>query len=151
MTAGSDRIEIAYLIEGVPADREFHFGVEMNFAGLPDGQDDRFYRGSDGQPLGQLGEQIDLQSVRHLGLTDGWLGLDLDLETDTDCGFWGYPVQSVSQSEAGFEMIHQAVSVQPHWRVCGDKDGRWSTKIFLSLATQRQNSFDHSNEVATAR
>ena len=43
LDAGSDVLEIAYLIEGLPPERTMHFGVEFNFAGMPSGADDRFF------------------------------------------------------------------------------------------------------------
>ena len=136
LNQGSDQIEIAYLIEGLPVDRQFHFGVEFNFAGLPDGQDDRFFSDGEGNRLGQLGNTLDLTSATKLRLTDGWLGLDVELEMDQAGGFWAFPVHSVSQSESGFELVHQAVSVHPHWLVRGDQNGRWATKMRLSLSTR---------------
>ncbi|MFT7634240.1 MAG: alpha-amylase/alpha-mannosidase (GH57 family), partial [Mariniblastus sp.] len=52
----SNQIEVAYLIEGLPQDRTLHFGVECNFAGLPDGQDNRYFSDESGQRLGHFGE-----------------------------------------------------------------------------------------------
>ena len=46
LSAGSDVLEIAYLVEGLSADPGapgLHFGVEFNFAGMPAGIDDRFF------------------------------------------------------------------------------------------------------------
>ena len=37
LACDSDSIDIAYLLEGLPPDHSFHFGVEFNFAGMPDG------------------------------------------------------------------------------------------------------------------
>ncbi len=138
--AGSDQIEFAYLIEGIPEDREFHFGVEFNFAGLPDGQEDRFFSDEEGNRLGHLGEMLSLDDAQQIGLSDGWLGLDLTLKSEKVGGLWAFPVQSISQSEAGFEMIHQAVSVQPHWKIKADSSGRWSNRLFLTLATRDDES-----------
>ena len=45
--------------------------------------------------------------------------------------------ETVSQSEGGFELVHQSTVVQPHWFVTGDRDGRWSVTMQLDLDTSR--------------
>ena len=135
LNAGSDELEIAYLIQGLPANRDLHFGVEFNFSGLPDGQDDRFYSDLDGQRLGQMQSQLSLGDAAGICLTDGWLNLDIGLTLNQPGGLFTYPVQTVSQSEAGFELVHQCVCVQPHWLVRGDANGNWATVMKLSLRT----------------
>ena len=50
-----------------------------------------------------------------LGLTDEWLGIDVDLAFSRPTAIWTYPIETVSQSEGGFELVHQSVAVQPHW------------------------------------
>lgn len=133
MVAGGDQLEIAYLIENLPADRTLNFGVEFNFAGLPAGADDRFFSDGDGRRLGQLGESLDLDDTFSLGLTDQWLGVSVRLNCDRPSSIWAFPVATVSQSEGGFELVHQSVCVQPHWMVRGDVDGRWAVRMQLAV------------------
>jgi hypothetical protein len=146
LEAGDDLIEIAYLLEGLPTNETLHFGVELNFAGLPSGADDRFFRGAGNQNLGQLGTQLDLVDVDSLGLTDGWLGIDVDLKIDRPSAIWTYPVETVSQSEAGFELVHQSVVVVPHWFVEPDAQGRWSVQMQLSIDTTAAESRRRTTE-----
>ncbi|MEM7453030.1 MAG: alpha-amylase/4-alpha-glucanotransferase domain-containing protein [Planctomycetota bacterium] len=150
LAQASNELEIAYMIEGLPADRELHFGVEFNFAGLPDGQDDRFFSDATGNNLGQLGNTLNLSETAFLALTDQWLGIKIGLEMEQTGGIWAFPVQSVSQSESGFELVHQAVSVQPHWIVRGDQNGRWSTRIRLSLAMAGNDNQISEDDMITA-
>ena len=150
LNEGSNQLEIAYMIEGLPQDRHLHFGVEFNFAGLPDGQDDRFYSDHEGNNLGQLGTTQELKEVKQLRLSDGWLGLDVSLELEHAGGIWAFPVHSVSQSESGFELVHQAVSVHPHWLIRGDQNGRWSTRIHLSLSTRSGDNKNAKDEMLAA-
>ncbi|MDV6031162.1 MAG: DUF1926 domain-containing protein [Phycisphaera sp. RhM] len=134
MVTGSDALEITYLLENLPRDRDLHFAVEMNFAGLPSGADDRYFSDEDGQHLGQLGEKLNLEHASQLSLSDRWLGIDVSLKLDRPSGIWAFPVETVSQSEAGFELVHQSVCVQPHWLVRGDAEGRWHAKIELAAS-----------------
>ncbi len=102
---------------------------------MPSGADDRYFRDGEGKVLGQLGTMLDLVDVDALGLTDGWLGLDVDLKIDRPSCLWTFPIETVSQSEAGFELVHQSVVVQPHWFVEADAEGRWSVQLRLSIGT----------------
>lgn len=135
LAQGSSSIEIAYLIEGLPQGKELRFATEFNFAGLPDGLDDRFFSDTDGKRLGHFGEQMNLQNAKGISLTDQWLGLNLRMSFEELGTIWAYPVQSVSQSESGFEAVHQAVCVQPTWMVSGDINGHWSNRMRLTLET----------------
>ena len=136
MSSGQPVLEIAYLLEGVPTDRTLHFGVEFNLAGLPAGADDRFfYRGDHDNRHGQLGTQLDLGDVDDLGLVDEWLGIDVHWSADRPTHLWAFPIETVSQSEGGFELVHQSVVVHPHWHVRGDAHGRWSVTMKLAMDT----------------
>jgi len=134
--AGGGSLKIAYLIEGLPPDALLHFAVEFNFAGMPAGADDRFfYQDDPSRRLGQLGLKLDLREVPGLGLVDEWLGLNVHLSANRPSGFWTFPIETVSQSESGVELVHQSVVVQPHWLVRGSPDGRWSVTLDLALDT----------------
>ena len=111
LDAGSSTLQIAYLLENLPQDRPLHFAVEFNFAGLPAGADDRYFSDIDGKRLGQLGTRLDLADVFGLGLIDEWLGIDVGLKMSRPTNFWTFPIETVSQSEGGFELVHQSVVV----------------------------------------
>jgi alpha-amylase len=146
LEAGDDTLEIAYLLEGLTPGERLHFGIEFNFAGMPAGADDRYFRDGEGNVLGQLGTMLDLVDVDALGLTDGWLGIDVDLKIDRPSCLWTFPIETVSQSEGGFELVHQSVVVQPHWFVEADAEGRWSVQIRLSIGTPAADQARRSTE-----
>ncbi len=137
LEAGASHLEIAYLLEGLPQDQPLHFAVELNFAGLPENADDRFFYDAHGNSLGHLGSQLELIDAEQLGLVDQWLGVDLTLALDRKSGIWTFPIRSVSQSEGGYELVHQSTVVQPHWIVQGDAEGRWSVTMNLAIDTTR--------------
>ena len=134
VTMDAGGVSIAYLLENIPSHRSTRFAVEMNFAGLPAGADDRYFSDVDGNRLGQLGQTLDLSDATGLSLSDRWLGIDVDLRIDRPSGVWAMPIETVSLSEAGFEAVHQSVSVQPHWHVVPDSDGRWA--VTMRIATR---------------
>ncbi len=137
LEATQPTIEIAYMLEGLPQDRLMHFGVEFNFAGLPPGQDDRFYFRQDGERLGDLGQRLDLTDLQMIGLTDEWLGIHCELHIDGPTQIWACPVETVSQSEGGFELVQQSVAVFPHWLIRADQSGRWIRTMQLKLITTK--------------
>ncbi|MGD9720627.1 MAG: alpha-amylase/4-alpha-glucanotransferase domain-containing protein [Pirellulales bacterium] len=137
LEAGRSTLEIHYLLEGLPQDQPLLFAVEFNFAGMPAGADDRYFYGDQRQRFGQLGTRLDLHDAAELGLVDEWLGLDVNLSFSRASSIWTFPIECVSQSEGGFELVHQSVAVLPHWHVVGDADGRWSVAMNLAIDTQQ--------------
>ena len=129
------KLDIVYELEDLPQDVPLHFGVEFNFAGMAAGAADRYFYDAQGRQLGQLETVQDLSAADRLGLVDEWLGLDVGLELSQAGGIWAYPIQTVSQSEGGFEMVHQSCAVIPHWEFMAGRDGKWSVGITLAIDT----------------
>jgi alpha-amylase len=142
-------LEIAYLLENLPNDRQFHFGVEFNFAGMPPQADDRyFFQGE--HRHGHLGAWLAIENANEFGLADEWLGLSVNLTTSQPTHFWTFPIETVSQSEGGFELVHQSVVLHPHWYVRGDQNGRWSVSMKLDMNTALAESRVHEGEVVAS-
>ena len=138
MEEGDPRLFVAYLLEGLPRDRQMHLALEWNFAGMPSGADDRFFYNAQGDRLGQLGTRLNIAGERHLGLIDQWQGLDVFISLNRPANFWTFPIETVSQSEGGFELVHQSVCVMPHWLVQGDSDGKWSVQMEVRVVHSHQ-------------
>jgi alpha-amylase len=109
--------------------------VEFNFAGLPARAEDRFFYRGNRECLGEVQTELDLEQTRDLCLTDQWLGIDVRLGADQPTSWWTFPIETVSNSEGGFELVHQSVVVHPHWIVRGDAQGRWSVTLEMELDT----------------
>lgn len=150
LEAGSSTLEIAYLLEDLPQGSSFHFATEFNFAGMPSGADDRYFHDLEGNRLGQLETKLDLSDVDGLGLVDEWLGIGVGLNASAATNFWTFPIETVSQSESGFELVHQSVTVIPHWIVTPDAEGRWSMTLRMEVDTSRaeEKNNNHNEKVA---
>ncbi|MDR3181842.1 MAG: DUF1926 domain-containing protein [Planctomycetaceae bacterium] len=145
LSEGSSVVEIAYRLSHLPKDYRMHFAVEFNFAGMPGGADDRYFyvpqRDGGYHPrlhsrrLGNLSTNLDLTSGKELALYDDWLGLDAVLSASRETDFYAFPIETVSQSVEGFELVHQSVVVQPHWRFVADASGVFDVEIRLHLDT----------------
>jgi alpha-amylase len=150
LEAGSQNLEIAYALEGLPPGELVHFGVEFNFSGLPGGCDDRYFHDVHRNPLGHLGSRLDLKDVDSLSLTDEWLGIDVELHSEQPMHIWTFPIETVSQSEGGFELVHQSVVVHPHWYIRAGADGRWVTTMILSIDTSMAEKRPSYSEAVAA-
>jgi alpha-amylase len=107
---------------------------------MPSGADDRYFYGHEGHRLGQLGSQLDLHDAGEIGLVDEWLGLGVNLSFSRPSRVWTFPIEAVSQSEGGFELVHQSVAVLPNWHITGDAAGRWSVAMRLAVDTSLAES-----------
>lgn len=136
--AASRSLDIAYTLEGLPPGFRQHLAVEMNFAGLPPAAPGRMFLDAAGHAAGDFGRRLDLPGARHLRLVDEWLGVDvgLDVAGTAAAGIWAFPIRTVSQSEGGFEGVHQSVAVMPHWIVEPDREGSWRTEISLTFRSR---------------
>ncbi|MEP3479465.1 MAG: alpha-amylase/4-alpha-glucanotransferase domain-containing protein [Fuerstiella sp.] len=134
----SDRpneIVVQYLLQDLPAGVPLHFGVEYNFATMPGSASDRYFYDANGAQLGTLDRSVALESANRIGLVDEWQGIDASIETSSDASMWAAPIETISQSESGYELVHQSVSVLPHWEFMADENGSWAVEMKLVLDT----------------
>ncbi len=134
-SASGGRLQIRYDLSNLPPGERFHFAVEFNFAGLAAGASDRYYYDGGGRKLGQLESVLALSQLDRIGLIDEWLGVDISLEPSVPTDVWTFPIQTVSQSEGGFELVHQSSAVVPHWEFISPADGRFSVSLTLTTDT----------------
>jgi alpha-amylase len=80
-----------------------------------------------------LDTRIDLPHAEGVSLSDEWLDVTAGLSWSRAGGLWCFPIETVSQSEAGFEGVYQSSAVVPHWHVTGDENGQWDVRIRLSF------------------
>ena len=137
LAAGRPDLEIHYQLDDLPRDAELCFAIELNLAAMAGHADDRFYTDASGARLGMLDARLDLPVAEGLTLTDEWLDLAVGLRWTQPAGVWCFPIETVSQSEGGFEGVYQSSAVNPHWRVRGDEVGHWEVRIRWTLDRAR--------------
>ncbi len=133
LKAGSPELVVSYALEDLPRDECLHFAVEINLAAMAGHAPDRYYSDPTGTRLGMLDTPLDLPHTSGLTLTDEWLDLAVGLGWSQAAGVWCFPIQTVSQSEGGFESVYQSSAVIPHWHVTADEHSRWEVRIQWSL------------------
>ena len=138
VTLAGDRggsLRVTYELDGLPPNVPIHFGVEFQFAGLAAGQPDRYFYDARGTQLGPLETVQTLSAADRIGLIDEWLGLDAAVDVSRPADIWTFPIQTVSLSEGGFELVHQSTCVIPHWEFVTSDDGSWSVEVTLGIDT----------------
>ena len=148
LSEGATDLDVDYLVEGLPTDHPLHFAIEWNFAGMPAGAENRYFYDTQQNPIGDLSSQLDLRDATGLGLIDKWLGLDVGLSCNRPTNFWAHPLATVSQSEGGFEAVHQSVVVMSHWLIQGNPQGQWGVRMRLSMNSDQTESHHGSGHKA---
>jgi alpha-amylase len=88
---------------------------------------------ADGSVPGGFGQALRQEGTRRLTLEDGVLGGAIELSLDRPLTLHARPHQTVSQSEAGFEKIMQAVEIVLTWPLDGDAE----LAVSLDIRPQR--------------
>lgn len=136
---------IRYQLADLPIGEQFHFGSEFNFATMPGGASDRYFYDAEGRQLGTLDSHQDLGHTPRVGLVDEWQGLDVSIEFSEEARLWAFPIETISQSESGFELVHQSVAVVPHWQFLVPDDGTFQVEMRLVLDTSLARARELAN------
>jgi alpha-amylase len=113
------KLEVSYSLHNKgekPLD--FIWMVEHNFTLLAGDAADRTYvlpeGGLDDSRMASAGVLSDIQA---LGMRDECFGFELQLKYSPAVEMWRFPVETVSQSEEGFESVYQGSCIGGCWRV----------------------------------
>lgn len=129
------RIVVDYKIRNdEQQERAFWFGSELDFALLAGAADDRYFffpgRELNDARLCSAGE---IKSANEVYLIDEWLGLRIGLKFEPSGSIWRFPIETISQSEAGFERVYQSSVVFPNWKFKLQPAAVWSNKLEIIL------------------
>jgi alpha-amylase len=133
--SGGSQFEVDYTITNMNAEElNTTFGPEFNFSLLAGNAHDRYYEIPghvlDKRNLASVGETNNVSSV---SLVDEWLKLRLTLAFSQPAVLWRAPVETVSQSEAGFERVYQSSMVLPLWRISLRPGDSWKMQIGVAI------------------
>jgi len=59
----------------------------------------------------------DETGVRRIAIQDGWSTVHLEISSEEPFDYWQFPIETVAQTEKDFRLLHQGISVFPHWRL----------------------------------
>jgi Domain of unknown function (DUF1926) len=100
-----------------------YFAIEMNYTFLAGNAHDRFFFHEHSENAGKLSTVADFGTVSFVGMKDQWLKAGLKLNTSVPAQVLVSPVQTVSQSEGGFEAVYQSSCIVLQWplKLAGSK------------------------------
>ena len=136
--ADCETLDIHYVLNDLPEGVPLVFAVEINLAAMAGHAHDRFYSDPAGLRLGMLDARLDLDETDGLNLVDEWLDLSVGLRWSEPAALWCFAVETVSQSEGGFEGVYQSSAVIPRWAITADGSRRWEVRIRWSVEPVKQ-------------
>lgn len=139
MLSGITGLQVEYAILNAGAcPSTVHFGVEFGVNLLTGAAHDRYLYAEDGAygplPLGSIGERAGLT---RLALRDDWMGLEFGLQFGQEAHLFHFPIDTVSQSEAGQERVHQGCVLLPTWPLNLAPGASWRQTITIVLSRTR--------------
>jgi len=86
------------------------YGIEFSIGEIPGNTEDRYMRFMPSGTRKLLGESGEETGIDSFVIRDGWKDLTVDLTFSRTVTLWHYPIETLSQSEGGFEKIYQGTT-----------------------------------------
>jgi hypothetical protein len=129
---GETALRVDYTItNGDNGTIEKRFGVETNW-GFAGGNDDHSYL-SAGFGRYSLDEISSNDEIDDLSITSHLWGIKAALEVDRPATLWRFPLETISASEAGFEMNYQGSTLLLWWPIRLKPGESWKVAIMINL------------------
>jgi hypothetical protein len=124
------------LTDGSASSQHFMVGLEIVLNLLAPNISDRYFEFSENrQPLKWSG----VVEGSHLRVTDEWQDVSVEIEASGASQFWIAPIETVSESEEGFERVYQGSQIMALWAVDLTDSEKWSAEITLQVSAARKN------------
>ena len=118
-----------------PAPISARWAVQWNLALTAGDAPDRFYQ-LPGRPT--LGSRGEINDRRSLGLVDEWANCAVTLDWGRPAQVGWAPVETVSNSELGFERIYQGSALLLAWPVSLAPGETWEEQIVMAIGDARR-------------
>ena len=120
---------------GSSAPQRFMLGLEMVLNLLAPNAHDRYFETPAGrQPLSWSG----VVEGSHLKIVDEWQNVAVEIEAGNATQIWVSPIETVSESEEGFERVYQGSQILGLWPVELSSSETWTSETVLRVAAARQ-------------
>lgn len=133
--SGEVELPVAYRVtNNSPQTITVRFGIELDFA-LLSGHSPHAYYEIEGYSLAHphLDSTGETERVVAFRLVNRDLGLAIRIKVDPEATLWRFPIETVSQSESGFERIYQASSLLLHWGVRLEPNQGWPANLLVGF------------------
>jgi hypothetical protein len=107
------------------------FGVETNWGILGGDSEGAYYEA--GQQLFPLASKGELGGAARLLIVSRPLGMEIKIAFSRDAALWRFPIETVSNSDAGFERAYQGSCLLAHWPLELGPGEDWSVELCFGL------------------
>jgi 4-alpha-glucanotransferase len=118
------------LQRNAPGSASVNVGLEVVLNFLAPAAQDRYFQVGDKRFPLRWGSSVSTQSV---SVVDGWQQVDATIEAPGARDFWIAPIETVSESEEGFERIYQGSQVISVWPVELASGSAWKGRMVLRV------------------
>lgn len=108
------------------------FGVEVNW-GMSGSDSERAYTVWPGGELRSFATLEELPESDELAIVHEWWGRVV-IRLSRPAAWWQFPVEAISNSEAGFERVYEGTSLTAHWLLHLDPGETWEVRMEFELA-----------------
>lgn len=77
------------------------------------------------------------EGVKGVEIQDGWSPVHLEIRGEEPFDYWQFPIETVAQTEKDFRLMHQGISVFPHWRISLEPGGSFERTLTFSFSSRR--------------
>ncbi len=112
------------------------FGTEFNF-GLLGGNSPLHYFEIDREGTPErfnLASSGEIEKINSFKIINEWDKFFMTFQFSNSPKFWRFPIETISNSESGFERIYQSSALIFSWQISLDKGKMWETAFSLNLA-----------------
>jgi alpha-amylase len=114
--------------------KSISFAIELNLTLLAGDSEDRYYEVPDVRiKQNRMNSTGALDSVKLMRLVDKWMNIAIRIECKPAATLWRFPVETVSQSEGGFEKTYQGSCITAVWPVTLERAGSAEASILLRV------------------
>ncbi|MBC7223248.1 MAG: DUF1926 domain-containing protein, partial [Anaerolineae bacterium] len=133
LAPGQAALEVAYRVANQgPRPLEARFGVETNWATLGGNGPHAWYALPGGARAG-LASRCILGEVEGFQMVVAWAGWQVEVCLHPPADLWTFPLETVSNSEAGFERVYQGSCVMPSWFLRLEPGAAWEARLRFAL------------------
>ncbi len=134
---GGQELEITQVISSLEnTELKLRYGTEFCFAGTTGHDDGCFYYAPG--PAGTLTNKYmdsleENEELSELGIKDYFTKLEAIWRFSNPATLWRFPLETVSQSESGFERSYQGSVILAQWQLVLPPQGQWRNRIIFRM------------------
>jgi len=81
-----------------------------------------------------------VKGTRQVEIQDSWSPVHLTLLAERPFDYWQYPIETVAQTEKDYRLLHQGISVFPHWSLALAPQKNWEGSLIFRFSDGKHPS-----------